>query len=103
MNLPFYRTSLPSDNLATRQRIFAGDVFLKPAESASAALVARVISLMQDRLDMEDIRAAHLKWSAEEMFQRIGSRAPFGLVRAEHPPAPVALQGAGTGQFEKSG
>jgi hypothetical protein len=73
MNSPFFKTTLPADNVAMRDRVFAGDVFLKPADSASQSLVARVISLMQERLEMEDIRTAHLKWSEEEMFDRIGS------------------------------
>lgn len=73
MNSPFFLTSLPADNLAMRQRVFAGDVFLKPADAASTALVQRVIGLMQERLQTTDIRTAHLQMSAEEMFERIGA------------------------------
>jgi len=37
------------------------------------ALVSRVVHLMQERLETDDVRKAHLKWSAEEMFNRIGA------------------------------
>jgi hypothetical protein len=73
MNSPFFHTCIPSENLDMRLRIFAGDVFLKPGGSASMALVSRVVHLMQERLETDDVRKAHLKWSAEEMFNRIGA------------------------------
>jgi hypothetical protein len=73
MNSPFFHTCILSENLDMRLRIFAGDVFLKPGGSASMALVSRVVHLMQERLETDDVRKAHLKWSAEEMFNRIGA------------------------------
>lgn len=73
MNSPFFRTTLPPDNAAMRRGVFAGDVYLKPADSASSALVTRVIGLMQERLETDDIRLAHLKWSPEQLFERIGA------------------------------
>jgi hypothetical protein len=73
MNTPFFKTELPKDSLAFRESVFAGDVYLKPACEPSLALIRHVIRLMQERLEMEDIRRAHLRWSAEELFERIGS------------------------------
>jgi hypothetical protein len=72
MNSPFFHTELPANDLSLRERLFAGDVFLKPADAASKALTQHVIRLMQERLEMEDIRQAHEKWSAEQLFERLG-------------------------------
>jgi hypothetical protein len=73
MNTPYFAPALPGDNLATREAIFAGQVYLKPPGPASLALVQSVINLLKERLETEDIRRAHLKWSPEELFTRIGA------------------------------
>lgn len=83
MNSPFFKTSLPADNLTMRQQVFDGTVFLKPADAASQSLVARVISLMQEHLGLADIRTAHLHLTAEEMFSRIGALRRIVYLDAE--------------------
>lgn len=83
MNSSYFHTELPADNSTMRERIYAGDVFLKPADAASAALKQHVLRLMQEKLEMEDIRQAHVKWSAEEMFERIGALRRVVYLEAE--------------------
>lgn len=73
MNSPFFHTQLDTENLSLRQRIFNGDVFLAPQSQATQDLVSRVVSLMEERLETDDIRTAHLKWSAEDLFDRLGA------------------------------
>ncbi len=73
MNTPYFHTDLPADSQAFRQSIYDGTVYLKPSDAASQALVRHVVHAMQERLEMEDIRQAHVKWSADELFERLGA------------------------------
>lgn len=73
MNTSFFQPEMPSDSRTTRDRIFAGAVYLKSAGPASLAFVDSVLQLMRDRLGTDDIRAAHNAWSADELFARLGS------------------------------
>jgi len=83
MNSPFFQTALPANNITMRQRVFDGAVFLKPAGTATRSLTARVISLMQEHLELADIRMAHLHLSAEDMFARIGALRRIVYLDAE--------------------
>jgi len=73
MNNPYFHSKLAETNLSTRERIFNGDVFLIPPGPAASALIQKVLALMESALETEDIRHAHLKWSAKELFERLGA------------------------------
>lgn len=67
-----FTATIPDNNLDMRNKLFAGEVFLAKASDASHDLVATVIAEMQNRLQMEDIRLAHHKWSDAELFEHLG-------------------------------
>ena len=68
----FFSQILPVENSHTRNQLFRGEVFLLPPNKTSSRLTEEIISVMEDRLETKDIRHAHLNWSDQELFERIG-------------------------------
>jgi len=55
MSSPF-TAQLPEANLETREKIFAGEIFLTEANSTSRTLIRSVRDLIAEKLGVEDIR-----------------------------------------------
>ena len=65
-------TSFSEDNSATRQQIYDGQVFLVSGGKASRKLVAATLGLLEQVLETDDVRRAHLIHDDEELFARFG-------------------------------
>lgn len=80
-----FETEIPQKSEEARQKLFAGDIYLKGTSEASRSLVADVIGDMQRELEMDDIRKAHQKWSDAELFAHFGAlRRHFYLSEEYH-------------------
>src|SRR4051812_20013274 len=71
LTMPIYRTA-PADNLALRESLYRGDIYLLDATPASQRFVTRALDLLQQELGPESVRKAQFRLSDSEFFQRIG-------------------------------
>lgn len=64
--------TLPRDNRQARDEIFQGEAYLAHPTAEASALTENIHALIQEKLGVSDIRAAHKSLSDEEFFTKMG-------------------------------